>query len=221
MSSGLMNFSQQRQLFSPALAKPVTIIGAGAVGSHIASQLCRIGVTDMTVYDPDSVDSHNIPPSLYGLSDFGAYKVDALEAILLRDTGVVIKKERRKYEGEKLRGAVVCSVDNMETRQLIWRSVQNNPFVDILIDTRIAWEFWQVFTVKPCKPVDRAFYEPFLSYSSEEAARQSCGTHGIIYVSSAVATEAVTSLLKFWENGTKQIHIERVCGLPIYIYAKE
>ncbi len=217
MSSSVMNFSQQRVLFSPDRARGVTLIGAGAVGSHIASQLCRVGVTDITVYDDDSIDSHNIPPSLYGLPDFGRYKVDALEDILLRDTGVSIKKERRKYDGAKLRGTVVCCVDNMEARQLIWKNVCKNLFVDILIDTRIAWEFWQVFTVKPCKREDADFYEPFLTYTSDEANRQSCGTHGIIYVSSAVATEAVTSLLKFWEDGTKQIHIERLCGSPIFI----
>jgi hypothetical protein len=216
-----MNFSQQRKLFEPELARPVTLIGAGAVGSHIASQLCRSGVTDLTVYDDDSIDSHNIPPSLYGLSDFGAYKVDALADILLRDTGVVIKKERRKYAGGKLRGAIIACVDSMEARQLIWDNALRNPFVEILIDTRIAWEFWQVFSVKPCREGDIHFYEQFLAYQSEDAARQSCGTHGIIYVSSAVATEAVTGLLKFWEDGKTQIHIERVCGSPIFINAKE
>lgn len=213
-----LNFSQQKYFISPKEVQPVHLLGVGSVGSHIASMLARVGVTDLTVWDHDSIDSHNIGPSLYGLLDFGLYKVDALAAILLRDTGVLAKTERRKYEGEKLKGSVVCAVDSMEARQTIWKAVKKNPFVDIFIDTRVAEEFFQVFFIRPCRTEDIAHYEHFLTYGGNEAARQMCGLHSVIYISSAVAAEAVKGLSKFWKSGrTEYAHLERSQS-EVYVY---
>lgn len=221
MSTNQLNFSQQKNLADPADVRSVHLLGAGSVGSHVASMLVRIGVTNMCVWDDDSVDSHNIGPSLYGKDDFGCYKVDALAAIIERDTGVVIQTERKKYTGEQLRGTVICCVDSMEARQMIWKMTKKNPFVDILVDTRVAEEFYQVFGVRPCKESDIGYYEHYLAYSSDKAARQMCGRHSIIYVSSMVAAEAVTSLAKFWKSGRTNLHIERVCGSEIFINTGE
>lgn len=218
MSSHELNFSQQKNFISPEEVQPVHLLGAGSVGSHIASMLARIGVTDLTVWDHDSIDSHNIGPSLYGRSDFDQYKVDALAAIILRDTGVIIKTERRKYEGTMIKGSVICCVDTMEARQMIWRTVKKNPFVDILLDTRVAEEFFQIFAIRPCSMDDIAYYEHFLAYNGDEAARQMCGLHSIIYISSMVAAEAVRNLAKFWKSGrTEYAHFERGAS-EVFIY---
>jgi len=221
MSDHEMNFSQQRHFISPDDTKPVHLLGAGSVGSHVASMLARIGVTGLTVWDDDSVDSHNIGPSLYGKDDFGLYKVDALAAIIKRDTGVTIKTERKKYTGEPMRGTVISCVDTMEARQTVWKKVRKNPFVDIFIDTRVADEFFQVFSVQPCRESDIVYYEHFLAYRSDETAPQMCGRHSIIYVSSMVAAEAATSLAKFWKFGRTNLHIERLCGSETFINTGE
>jgi sulfur carrier protein ThiS adenylyltransferase len=221
MSQHELNFSQQRQYIAPDETKPVHLLGAGSVGSHVASMLARIGVTNITVWDDDSVDSHNVGPSLYGKDDFGCYKVDALAAIIKRDTGVIIKTEKKKYAGEQIRDTVICCVDSMEARQAIWQSVKKNPFVDILIDTRVAEEFYQVFSILPCKEAHITYYEHYLAYSSNESARQMCGRHSIIYVSSMVGAEAVTSLAKFWKSGRTNLHIERLCGSETFINTGE
>jgi hypothetical protein len=218
MSTHELNFSQQKNFISPDEVRPVHLLGAGSVGSHVASMLARIGVTDLTVWDHDSIDSHNIGPSLYGRSDFGRYKVEALAAIILRDTGVIIKMERRKYEGAMIKGSVICCVDTMEARQMIWRTVKKNPFVDILLDTRVAEEFFQIFAIRPCSTDNITYYEHFLEYGGNEAARQTCGLHSIIYVSSMVAAEAVSSLAKFWKSDrTEYTHFERG-AFEVFIY---
>jgi molybdopterin/thiamine biosynthesis adenylyltransferase len=221
MSTHELNFSQQRNFVSPEDVQSVHLLGAGSVGSHVASMLARIGVTGITVWDDDSVDSHNIGPSLYGKDDFGRYKVDALATIVKRDTGIIIKTQRKKYVGEPMRGTVLCCVDSMEARQAIWKSVRKNPFVDIFIDTRVAEEFFQVFSVKPCNEKDAAYYENFLAYNSSQTAPQMCGLHSIIYVSSMVAAEAVSSLAKFWKSGRTNLHIERSCGSETFINTGE
>lgn len=214
----MLNLSQQKYYLEDADIKPVTVIGAGSVGSHVVSMLVRIGITDITVYDHDSIESHNVAPSLYGEEDFGLYKVDALAAIILRDTGVAIKVVRKRYEGEPLKRTVIMCVDTMEARQLVWKKVRNNPLVDVLIDTRIAEEFWQLFAISPCNQKEIAYYEHYLNYSTSEAAPQMCGLHSIIDVSIAVAAEAACVLRSFWKRGTKNWHVERLCGGEISIY---
>src|SRR6185295_15091851 len=38
---------------------PVTVLGAGAVGSFVTLTLCKMGLRDLTVFDDDIVDVHN------------------------------------------------------------------------------------------------------------------------------------------------------------------
>ena len=222
MSNNLeLNFSQQNRLFDPALSRPVHLIGAGSVGSLVANQLARIGVTDITVWDDDSVDSHNVGPSLYGMGDVSYFKVDRLKSIIERNTGVHIKAECRKYAGEPLRGSVICCVDTMEARQCIWNAVKKKLFVDILIDTRIAEYFSQIFTVRPCNPKDALYYEQFLTYGTEEATRQMCGGHSIIFIASRVASVAVETLSSFWNSGrTEFVRLEQL-GSDVFIHPKQ
>ena len=56
----------------------VLILGAGAVGSWVATQLCHSGVERLTLIDDDMVAVSNLNRSLYTLPDVGQQKVDAL-----------------------------------------------------------------------------------------------------------------------------------------------
>jgi len=213
-----LNFSQQCRLFDPKMARAVHVIGVGSVGSHVVNNLVRVGVTDITVWDDDSIDSHNIGPSLYGHNDLGQYKVDALAHLVLRDTGVCVKVMRKMYEGEPIRGTIVSSVDNMEARKLIWGSIKKKLFADILLDTRVAENFAQIFATRPCNESDIAHYEHYLSYSTEEANRQMCGGHSIVFIASRVAATAVECLCDFWSSGkTMFVRLEQL-GSDVFIH---
>lgn len=221
MQQSDLNFSQQAQLFDPKIVQSVHVIGAGSVGSHVVNQLVRIGVTDITVWDDDSINSHNIGPSLYGIRNVGYFKVDTLRAIIARDTGVEIKVAQQRYTGQKLRGVVVACVDNMETRQIIWGAVKQNIFATLLLDTRTAEYFTQVFAVRPSKPEDIEEYEPYLAYSSSEAVRQSCGRHSIGFIAIRAAITAVEALSGFWQSGrTEFVRMEQL-GSNVYIHPNQ
>jgi ThiF family len=216
-----LNFSQQQNLFDPKRARKVHVIGAGSVGSLVVNQLARIGASDITVWDDDSVDSHNVGPSLYGQNDVGYYKVDRLRAIIERTTGVRITGLQEKYVGTPLKGSVICCVDTMEARQCIWRAVQKKLFVNVLIDTRTAERFVQVFATRPCKQEDIAHYEQFLAYPTTEAARQQCGEHSIIFVAARAASIAVEALSDFWASGrTEFMRLEQL-GSDVFIHPKQ
>ena len=61
----------------------VGIVGVGSVGSFVAESMARIGVTEITLIDPDRLEEHNLDRLLYGtVQDIGRFKVDiAAEAV--------------------------------------------------------------------------------------------------------------------------------------------
>jgi hypothetical protein len=210
MNGTALNHGQQHELFTAAHAMPVTLIGAGSVGSQVAVALAKIGVTDLTVWDADDVESHNIPVSAYRLKDLGVVKVRALADILGEQAGVAITAVEKMYAGEPLRGAVVACVDSMEARQKIWSAAKGDPLVDILIDTRVASEYVSVFAVNPSDPDDIAYYEYFLRYTYDEAVKPMCGYHGIYHVAATAAVAVNANLTNWWSNGRKERHYKKL-----------
>lgn len=207
-----MNFSQQDDIFDPTLARPVTVVGAGSVGSQLVINLAKLGCTDITVWDPDFVSSHNIPMSAYRqLKDIARPKVDALAEIVEEAAFVDLKTHRAKYTGQPLKGAVVSCVDWMDERKVIWEQTCRNPLVPLLVDTRIANEFISVFAIRPCDPEDIKYYEHFM-YPSAEAVRPMCGEHGARYISGTAANAACAALTEWWKSATTKRHLKMLCG---------
>ena len=55
----------------------VGIVGLGSVGCMVAETMARIGVRQITLFDPDRVEEHNLDRLLYGTAkDIGKLKVD-------------------------------------------------------------------------------------------------------------------------------------------------
>ncbi len=206
-----LNRSQQDNIFDPAAARPVTVIGAGSVGSQVVCSLAKIGVERLRVFDHDCVESHNICMSAYRPADLGVYKVRALAEIVREQSGLDIVAEERRYAGEPLRDAVVACVDSMAARRLIWEAVRQNPNVGILVDTRVAIELVSVFAVNPSDQDDIAYYEHFL-YPDEAALRPMCGEHGLDPVAKMATALAVMSLTNVWTYGKTRRHLKWLAG---------
>ena len=60
----------------------IHIIGCGAVGSTVAENLVRFGLTNITLYDFDTVEAHNIANQMFRTIDIGKPKTQALAEIL-------------------------------------------------------------------------------------------------------------------------------------------
>ena len=73
----------------------VTLCGAGALGSLLADNLARQGVRRWKVIDRDRVEEHNAGTQLYGQSEVGAWKVEALRTRLFRAVGIEIEAVAR------------------------------------------------------------------------------------------------------------------------------
>ena len=213
MNTPRLNWSHQKELFNPLSAKPVTLLGAGSVGSFLALLLARQGIEDLTVYDADDVASHNVPMSAYRHTDIGRLKVVALANIVHESTGLSIKMAPRMYTGEPLRGTIIASVDTMDARTAVWKAVRMNPNVDILVDTRVYERFAEVYFIQPCLPEDIAAYEMRL-YPQDTTAKRTCGNHGIAFMASMVAGLAVAGLTDAWAGDTNGIAKRLFLGNP-------
>ncbi len=193
-------------------ARPVTIIGCGAVGSFTVLTLAKMGVADITVYDGDTVEEHNLPNQWYKPDHVGMNKTDALWDVIHDFTGVELKANAYHYERETLRGIVICCVDTMDTRLKIWREVKKfEP--ELYIDTRMGAEVGKVLVVHPSLPNPCRSYEEDL-HPSSEAFQAPCTAKATIhcaaglaaYVGATVAGYAVgrpvRGVVVDWVNGT-------------------
>jgi len=107
-------------------ARRVHILGAGAIGSNLAVTLARQGFENMTVYDFDRVESHNIGNQAYGLDDVGSIKTAALNTIIFASCGLEITQIPIKVTDKILRkhvsktDLIVDCFDNSASRKLVF-----------------------------------------------------------------------------------------------------
>jgi len=108
----------------------LTICGAGAIGSNLADNLVRCGVSNIKVIDFDRIENHNIGSQIYGDMDVGALKVDALKNKIFRHVGAEIEAVNKKLTADNakilLKGVdlVIDAFDNSASRQLIQDEVR-------------------------------------------------------------------------------------------------
>jgi len=181
-----------------SLTYPITIIGAGAVGSWVALALAKMGLEDITVYDPDTIDLANMNCQFYRLGDVGKKKVEALRQMVLDFTGVELKIIPDYYGGQIHPGIVISAVDSMDARRSVWESHKDRaPFTRAIIDPRMGAEQALLYVFSPCLGGDQLEYEKTL-YSDSQAVQERCTSKATIYTAnllSGLVSKAVKDLI--------------------------
>jgi molybdopterin/thiamine biosynthesis adenylyltransferase len=112
-------------LVAKVAALRVTLCGAGAIGSNLADNLVRQGLVHLRAIDHDRVEEHNVSTQLYGESEVGTWKVEALRNRLFRATGVEIDAVRKELTAQNARqllkdsDLIIDAFDNAASRQLV------------------------------------------------------------------------------------------------------
>lgn len=179
-----------------ALSKvPVTVVGAGGIGSFTGQYLAKMGITDLTFYDHDEVEDHNLPNQMYPISALGVGKAKALAAEIERLVGEeasVTSHDVQVDRSTKLAGVVVSAVDSMEARQEIWKAVRLNLDVPLFIDARMGAEIGHIRTVDPVKKAEIAAFEASME---GEVVYLPCTAKAIIYNGGMIAS-LIANLVK-------------------------
>ena len=165
---------------------PITVIGAGAVGSFTVVAIAKMGLRQIHVFDDDHVELGNLPSQFFTTADVGRPKVHALADMVRALAGTEIRGVERRFGGEPLRGIVVSAVDSMASREAIWRAVRYDPSVTLYLDARMAALVSIVHVVRPCDVGDVRRYEASL-HSDAEAYAAPCSGRSIIFTVLALA----------------------------------
>lgn len=181
------------------LSTPITVIGAGAIGSWTTLALAKMGFQHITVFDHDEVDKVNMASQCYSFFDVGKRKASALADKIAQFTGSneIVTAIPEKWHGMKMTGVVVMAVDSMETRKEIFEAHKLHYPCTWMIDARMGAETALLYTINPHDPKDQEFYSKTL-YTDEEAVQEPCTAKSTTYCAltlSGLVAQAVSDTL--------------------------
>jgi len=197
-----INYSRQSNIFNKdewnAKGVPIHIVGVGATGSWLTLMLAKMGIENITVWDFDVVEEHNLPNQLFGTEHIGKEKVWALQDFIHKQTGMLINAWCAKVTGAtRLTGVVFVLTDTMKSREYIFKALKYKPAVKLVIETRMSGEGGYVYTFNPIVAREIEKYEKSL-YSDEEAETSACGTSvSIVSTAINIASQAVWRFINY------------------------
>ena len=197
-----LNTVRHNSIFNPETFgnRRVDVIGCGAVGSRIAMEVARLGVTTLHLWDFDTIESHNIANQLFGLDDIGRPKVEALSGAILKATGLSPCIHNQRIQDEVELGDVVFfAVDTMSARKLIFDTcIHLKMSTKIVIEVRMGEKELRVYTFDPSSRSGVSDWRGTLT-DDVVTVESSCGTRTTIGSTAEItAGLAVHSLLQYY-----------------------
>ncbi len=187
-----------------AFNKPLHLIGAGGVGSHVALHLAKLGVgthpqNTLDLYDGDAIEPHNIANQAYSTEHIGQKKVEALaQQFAAWSGGNTARAHPQFVEGSiPLSGVVFTCLDTMQARKNICEtSIWRNPDVELLIETRMDAGNAIVFTLDPNNEEHIAIWEEYWFPDADANDQAGCGGHqSVITAVTITASMAVQQMI--------------------------
>ena len=118
--------------------KKILIIGAGGIGSFLVQFLNKLNIYELTVFDSDKVEEKNLLYQNFNRLHIGEMKVKAINSMfnsgftITQPYDVVVDNDFDKYD------LVVCCVDNMSTRRMLYNSDKAKQWLDLRAQGRNA-----------------------------------------------------------------------------------
>lgn len=115
--------------------RKVLVIGAGGIGSFIIPLLDKVGLYNITVADPDTVENKNLPYQNFKKGHVGQNKsqvmMDSYESINhFSKYPILTEKQMQGYD------LVICCVDNLGLRRTLYNT--NLKWLDLRAQGRNA-----------------------------------------------------------------------------------
>ncbi|MCA9443862.1 MAG: ThiF family adenylyltransferase [Candidatus Omnitrophica bacterium] len=196
---------------------PVSIIGVGAIGSHLAEVLAKLGVRDFTLIDFDEVDTVNLGVQGFYEKEVGCLKVEAVSHRLRKICREIeVKENLTTYIPDLIpsQSVVFSCVDSMKTRRHIFRHFCERDW-SVLFDGRMAAESLRVFCVER-NPESISLYRESL-FPEHESYREACTARATIY-SAMIAAAILCAQFKKWAMGQSpdpHIHVD-LFGMDLF-----
>jgi len=210
-----MNKSKILEFFDATEIKaPIHIVGCGAIGSHIAEQLTRMGCENIHLWDFDTVEPHNITNQMFIQADIGDSKTYAVQALMYDINGSntnTIKLHDKGWTDEVLNGYVFLCVDNIDLRRKIVETNQYNPNCIAFFDFRMRLTDAQHYMAVRSDEVSMNKLFASMDFTHEEAKdatpKSACNVElSVIYTVKCITALGVANFVKLvLEQPTKDM----------------
>jgi len=185
--------------FDPAKSPTVTVIGCGATGSKIALSLAKLGIEELSLYDGDNVESHNISNQVFSLKHVGMPKVKALEELIYESTTLKVEANVEMFEAQKVSGIVFLLTDTMKSRKDIMSKFKMSPSIKCVIETRMGVDEGRIYCFNPVLDYDR--WMSVSNYDDEQSEESACGSKSSVGPTADIISGfAVWQYMKFVNN---------------------
>lgn len=195
-------WERQRGLLTHEI-ETVVIIGVGGLGSHLAQRM-RLGVGRILLFDPDVVEQVNLGPQAFDNDDVGKSKVEACRDRLAAMTLAQVETYPVCYVGQPIpKGAVVvCVVDNLETRKMIWREwIRFNAGISLWIDGRMGGLWGRIYALDPMDVPQVDWYDQKLAKAGQPEELP-CTERGIDYNCAGLSCY-MAAIIGAWRQGNR------------------
>ena len=217
-----MNRAKLLEFFDATTVKDtITIIGVGAVGSHIATTLARLGFEVVHLYDFDKVEAHNITNQNYDQEDIGLPKVSAcakhMRAI---NPDMRVVEHDHAFEirmCDTLAGHVFLCVDNIDLRRDITQTLTFNPQIKSIQDYRMRLTDAQYYFATEMWERNKLLQT--MNYTHEEAAEttphSACGYElSVVYTIQFVVAAGIANWIMFLLGKEEWLNIILTDSVP-------
>ena len=187
---------------------PINVIGCGALGSWLVLFLLKMGFKNITVYDFDNIEEHNIPNQCFSENQIGMAKVDAMYSLCKMFNKDA--EERVKFVNQKItlkevwdmEGIILCAVDSMRVRKEIYTNSIKRKDCDLFIEARLS--IWGAYVYTLTQNTIFEKYEETL-YDDEEAEVSPCGVSQTALPSAVNAASIMIMQMIQWLNGEEPV----------------
>ena len=198
-----LDLNKSLEFFDPKkVTKKVHIIGCGAVGSHVAELLARLGISNIILWDDDIVNTHNVANQNFVQADLGKYKVDVVaERIKAINPDCKVTTFTLRWEPSgMMSGYVFMCVDSVKPRQDMAGYAQYNDLT--IFDIRMGLTSGQYYIVTKERLND---YVKTLQFTDEEADKNTpvsaCGyTLSVAYSIWALVAYCISDVVRYWQG---------------------
>lgn len=205
-----MNLNKSREFFDPdKFEEHIHIIGCGAVGSTIAENLARLGIKELTLWDFDDVEEHNIANQMFFQNQINKPKMDAVEEICKMINPEISIKKKGIYTDEILSGYLFICPDSIKVRRTILEKNLGNPNILGVFDGRMRLTDAQHFASVWSTLEKRKALLDTMDFTDEEAKASTpisaCGTTlSVNFTVRCLVSLMVANFIKFVLTGELQ-----------------
>ena len=185
---------------------PVHVIGVGATGSRVFASLVELGMKNISIYDDDVVEDHNLANQIYLDHDVNTLKVEACRCFANEKLGDLAEAEERlsiyNYRVDSTSdidfdGIVFLMVDTMSARREIFDcQLDSNSSVTRVIETRMASNYGDIYMIDPMSQIQVSEWYDTLS-DDEPTDTTACGSSITVgSTASIIANMAIWNMIR-------------------------